>query len=160
MCGARNKHRCQRWFTQHTAISIKGNNLCNKDNSTHKHINKQTQHRRWKYQIKHAVHAPIATVMAILDSTLKAVQLHITHMYTVTNELNISYTHICYAVCVLMHKIVFASNTLEPNTRKVLCSPRSHQHNIVLLQCVPFTRDVRNHLLPIAEPDATALALS
>ena len=109
--------------------------------------------------VQQPMHAPIATVMATLYSTLKTVHSNITHMYTVTNAFKISFTYICSAECVSMHKIIFASNTLELNTRKILCSSRTHQNNIVLLQCVPFTRDVRNHLLPIAEPHATALAL-
>lgn len=58
-----------------------------------------------------------------------------------------------------MHKVIFASNALELNTGEVLSPSGSHQHHIVLLQGVALTRDVRYHLLPIAESDTTAFAL-
>ena len=38
--------------------------------------------------------------------------------------------------------------TCLPNTRKILRPPSSHQHNAMLLQVVPLSRNIRQHILP------------
>src|SRR5690349_6604183 len=53
-----------------------------------------------------------------------------------------------------------AADDLVSNTRQVLDTPATHEHDRVLLKVVADTRDVRGHLDAVGEPDTRHLAES
>ena len=58
-----------------------------------------------------------------------------------------------------MSTVIFTTDHSDVHSGKVLRPPTLHQHHVVLLERVPLARDERNQLLPVAEADATTLAV-
>ena len=58
-----------------------------------------------------------------------------------------------------MSTVIFSTDNSDIHPWQVFRPSTFHQNDIVLLQRVPFPRDERYYLLPVAEADAAALAV-